>query len=52
MKLFGQIVRTLVNVAALPVAVVKDAVTLGGTVTDDQSATIKAIERIKEEAGE
>ncbi len=52
MKLFGQIVRTVVNVALLPVAVVKDAVTLGGVVLDERPATIKAIERLKDEASE
>jgi len=33
MKLFGQIVRTVVNVAVLPVAVAKDVLTLGGVAT-------------------
>lgn len=32
MKLFGQLVRTVVNVAALPVAVVRDVATGGGCV--------------------
>lgn len=35
MKLFGQIVRTLVNTAVLPVAIVKDVVTLGGVATGE-----------------
>ena len=52
MKIFGQIVRTVVNVALLPVAVVKDVVTLGGVVIEERPATIKAIEKLKEEAGE
>jgi len=30
MKLFGQLIRTAVNAALLPVAVAKDIVTLGG----------------------
>lgn len=34
MKLFGQIVRTAINVATLPVAVAKDVVTLGGVMTE------------------
>jgi hypothetical protein len=52
MKLFGQIVRTTVNVAMLPVAVVKDAVTLGGNLTDERSAVLEAIERLKRESDE
>lgn len=52
MKLFGQIVRTVVNVALLPVAVVKDVVTLGGIVLDEEPALKKAIERLKDEAEE
>ena len=33
MKLFGQLIRTVVNVAVLPVAAVKDVLTLGGVAT-------------------
>ena len=51
MKLFGQLVRTLVNVATLPVEVAKDVVTLGrydepGTYTGDH------LRRLKREAGD
>lgn len=49
MKLFGQIVRTVVNVALLPVAVAKDVMTMGA-VGEPQTFTAEAIERIKEEA--
>lgn len=52
MKLFGQLVRTVVNTIVLPVAVVKDIVTLGGVLTDEDSAIREALERLKEEAGE
>lgn len=53
MKLFGQIVRTVVNVASLPVAIGKDVVTLGGVLTDDdESATRQALERLKDEASD
>lgn len=53
MKLFGQIIRTVVNVAILPVEVAKDICTLGGTVTDrDESYTREALERLKDEAEE
>lgn len=53
MKIFGQIVRTLVNVVELPVEIVKDAVTLAGTVTGrDKSYTREQLEKIKDEAEE
>jgi len=51
MSLFGKIVRTAVNVATLPVAVVKDVITLGGAGTDRrESYTKEKLEQIKEEA--
>jgi hypothetical protein len=51
MKLFGQLVNTLVNVATLPVAVVKDVFTLGGVATgNDGSYTAEQMQRIKDEA--
>lgn len=53
MKIFGQIVRTVVNTALLPVAVVKDVFTLGGVATgEDKPYTAQAIEKIKDEASE
>ena len=57
-KLFGQLVRTVVNVALVPVAVVRDVVTLGGTLTGDNNghakdtATAQALQRIKDEAAD
>ena len=52
MRLFGQLVRTVVNTALLPVAVAKDVVTAGGILIDKPSATKEAIERLKNEASE
>lgn len=53
MKLFGQLVRTVVNVAQLPVAVIKDVVTLGGVISENgRTYTAKQLEKIKEEAQE
>lgn len=51
MKIFAQLVRTAVNVALLPVAVVKDVVTLGN-LGEHQTHTQEAIERLKDEAEE
>lgn len=54
MKLFGQLVRTAVNVVLVPVAVAKDVVTLGGMVLGDEPhcETLEALERLKDEASE
>lgn len=53
MKIFGQIVRTVVNTALLPVAVAKDVCTLGGVITEQRKPyTAKAIEKLKDEASE
>ena len=53
MKLFGQVIRTFVNVITLPVAIAEDVLTLGGTLTDhDTSYTIEKLQEIKEEADE
>lgn len=51
MSLFGQLVRTAVNVATLPVAVVKDVATMGGIATGKRTPyTQEHLEKIKDEA--
>lgn len=50
MEIFGQLVRTAVNTALLPVAVVQDVLTLGGVCTDRESYTVEAVQRLKDEA--
>lgn len=51
MGLFDAIVRTVVNVATLPVDIVKDVVTIGGATTDqDKSYTAQKLDQIKDEA--
>jgi hypothetical protein len=53
MGLFGAIIRTAVNVATLPVDVVKDVVTLGGVATENgKSSTLEKLKQIKREADE
>lgn len=53
MKLFGQIIRTAVNTALLPVAVVKDVLTLGGISTEQREPyTTQQIKTLKDEARE
>lgn len=51
MGLFSAIVKTTINVATLPVALAKDTLTLGGTLTEkDKTYTEKKLEQIKKEA--
>ena len=51
MGLFSAIVKTVVNTVLLPVAVVKDIVTLGGLSTGkNQTYTEEQIEKLKEES--
>lgn len=53
MKLFGQLVRTVVNVALLPVAVIKDVGTLGGIATENgKPYIVEQLQKLKDEAGE
>jgi hypothetical protein len=59
MKLFGQVVRTLVNVAVLPVEVARDALTGGGGLVGDNedlrlrdTYTAKRLRKLKDEAQE
>lgn len=52
MKLFGQLIRTAVNAALLPVAVVKDVVTLGNLASGDDPYTKQQIEKLVEDAEE
>lgn len=53
MKLFGQIIRTAVNVAVLPVAVVKDTVnSISIAAGDGKSAVAEQLRTIKREASE
>lgn len=53
MSLFGKIVKTAVNVVAIPVEVLRDAGTLGGVATEQSKPyTIQRIEKLREDADE
>ena len=53
MKLFGQLVRTVVNTALLPVEIVKDVTTLGGVATDQKKPyTLQRLEKLAQDASE
>ena len=46
MGFFGKLIKTGIDLVTLPVDVVKDTVTLGGAVTDEESAVKKKLERL------
>ena len=51
MGFFDALVRTVVNVATLPVDIVKDVATFGGIFTDQEKPyTVQKLEQIKDEA--
>lgn len=53
MSLFGKIVKTAINVGiGLPVAIVKDVVTMGNVGSNSGPYTPRQLEKIKEEADE
>lgn len=53
MGLFGALVKTVVNVATLPVAVVKDVVSLGGSIDNNGRPHLADhLQKIKDEADE
>ena len=52
MGFIGGLLKTAVEVVTLPVAVVKDVVTLGGVLVDEDSATVNKLERIAEDVEE
>lgn len=51
MSLFSALVKVAVDVATLPVAVVKDVFTLGGVATEqDKPYTAQKLQQIKDDA--
>ena len=51
--MLGKLFRAVVDVALIPVAVVKDAVTLGGQITDQEKCyTAQKIDDIEEDLDE
>ncbi len=46
MGLFGKVFKTVVDVATSPIDIVKDVVTLGGTITDEESAIAKKAKKL------
>jgi len=52
MGLFGKILKTALDVATTPIDIVKDVVTLGGAITDEESALVKKARRLSEDLEE
>ncbi len=53
MGLFGALIKTVVNVATLPVAVAKDVVSLGGSIDNGgRPHTFDHLQQLKEDADE
>ena len=50
--MFGSLLATAVNIATLPIDVVKDVATLGGTLTEEESAVKKKLEKTIEDIKE
>lgn len=49
MGLFGSLLKLTVDVVTTPVAVVKDVVSLGGSITDSKSAVKQKLEDLEED---
>lgn len=48
----GKLGKGVVGTALLPIDAVKDAVTLGGSITDEESALLKRLQKIAENVGD
>jgi hypothetical protein len=49
MGLFGKLLKTAIDVATTPIDVVKDVVTLGGAITNEESALAKKARMLGED---
>ena len=52
MGLFGKLLKTAIDVATTPIDIVKDVVTLGGSITDEESALVKKAKRLQNDLEE
>lgn len=52
MGLFGKLAKLTMDVVTTPIAVVKDTFTLGGAVTEEESAVKQKLEQLAEDWGE
>jgi len=52
MGFFGKLLKTTIDIVTIPVDVVKDVATMGGAVTDEESALVKKGKRLKNDVEE
>ena len=52
MGLLGKLLKTAIDVATIPVAVISDVATLGGTIIDKPSAIVNKVKRIGQDTEE
>ena len=52
MGIFGKLIKTAIDIATTPIDLIKDAATLGGAITDEESALVKKAHRLKEDVEE
>jgi len=49
MGLFGKLIKLAINTATTPIDIAKDVVTLGGSITNEESATLSKLRKLQEE---
>lgn len=52
MGIFGKLIKTTIDIATTPIDIVKDVSTLGGAITEEESALVKKVKRLKEDVEE
>ncbi len=52
MGLFSSLIKTTLDTVTSPLDIAKDIVTLGGTLTDDESAILEKAEKLLEDVEE
>ena len=53
MSLLGKLLKTTIDIATMPVAIVKDAATMGGMLTDkEESYTVNKFNKLNDDVSE
>jgi len=52
MGFFGKLLKTTIDIATMPIDIVKDVATLGGLIIDEESALAKKARRLKRDVEE
>lgn len=48
MGLFGKILKGTIQIATLPIDIVKDIATLGGAITEEESSVVKKFQKLND----